>query len=602
MLITTENYKEKFDIFKNSCDSAKFVSFDCEMSGLTLEQKTEFTKYDTQQFRYYKERNIVKNFDLLQLGLTFFIEQQNPQNNEQFYLERTFTFFLFKNPKLKIEYGDDHILNTKTLCFPDAIKFLQKSNFDFSTLITKGISYNKICYEPLFKNSIALKNNSLLNNSSVFLSKSNENVIIDNIFNILEFIVDNNNKSKTTLIKYPNKKTVIFTLGCNLRNLFSIDNFLVNKKDENTLEIKKSKIKLNTESFIKKYTSIENFKNILNNNHKIIYELKNEEKNTIDDDTLLENELGFGIYMKYLLEKKLPIVGHNISFDLMFIYEKLIDDLPEDYYTFKQKIHEYFPIIYDTKYVATQLKKIENTALGSIHKYLLKNNINKYVLMKQDIENNFDCYSNEQKLHDAGFDSIITGEIFILMNKAVQNNSFENIINSNKKKKKNEKLNDNNIINENAKIGFADFELFTKFANFSFMSYIEAPYDTIIFGEQDKNEFFDIENKLIKEKYKNVFMFVLKHKNEDKHFFNNYEVYERFSNDNFDMNIEKIDVGSFFIQFNNENDEKMNEKENIIKVIKEAENRNNEEKIIIEKVFDYEEFHKNYKELIKFNK
>ena len=57
MIVNKENYNQAFEIFKNSCDTAKFVSFDCEMTGLNLEIKTEPTKYDTQDFRYYKTRS-----------------------------------------------------------------------------------------------------------------------------------------------------------------------------------------------------------------------------------------------------------------------------------------------------------------------------------------------------------------------------------------------------------------------------------------------------------------------------------------------------------------------------------------------------------------
>ena len=33
MIVTKENYKNIFKLFKETCDDAKFVSFDCEMTG-----------------------------------------------------------------------------------------------------------------------------------------------------------------------------------------------------------------------------------------------------------------------------------------------------------------------------------------------------------------------------------------------------------------------------------------------------------------------------------------------------------------------------------------------------------------------------------------
>ena len=67
MIVTNENYQKVFEMFKDSCDKAKFVSFDCEMTGLCLDLKTEPTKYDTQEFRYYKVKQGVEKYDLILL-------------------------------------------------------------------------------------------------------------------------------------------------------------------------------------------------------------------------------------------------------------------------------------------------------------------------------------------------------------------------------------------------------------------------------------------------------------------------------------------------------------------------------------------------------
>ena len=76
MIVTNDNYKNAFNIFKNSCDKAKFVAFDCEMTGLNIDLTTEPTKYDTQEYRYNKIKQCVEKFDLIQLGLTFFMERK----------------------------------------------------------------------------------------------------------------------------------------------------------------------------------------------------------------------------------------------------------------------------------------------------------------------------------------------------------------------------------------------------------------------------------------------------------------------------------------------------------------------------------------------
>ena len=115
MLVFNENFKQTLPIFKEAVDKASFVSFDCEMTGVTLEPKTDGTKYDTQQFRYYKTREVVKKFELIQLGLTFYIEHTRSVENEQIYIERTFTFYLFKNSKLKSINDDISKIDTSAV-------------------------------------------------------------------------------------------------------------------------------------------------------------------------------------------------------------------------------------------------------------------------------------------------------------------------------------------------------------------------------------------------------------------------------------------------------------------------------------------------------
>ncbi len=154
MIVTNENYQKVFEIFKDSCDKAKFVSFDCEMTGLCLDLKTEPTKYDTQEFRYYKVKQGVEKYDLIQLGLTFFIEEKKLINNkdEEYYLERSFTFYLFKNPqKNYYSFEKKNINFFESLCHPPSIKFLSQNNFDFNILISKGIPYTKLSYEKKLK-------------------------------------------------------------------------------------------------------------------------------------------------------------------------------------------------------------------------------------------------------------------------------------------------------------------------------------------------------------------------------------------------------------------------------------------------------------------
>ena len=277
MIVNNENYEKVFDIFKNSCDTAKFVSFDCEMTGLNSEIKTEPTRYDTHEFRYYKVKKEVEKFGLIQLGLTFFIEKEKTNeekienNTGQYYLERSFTFYLFKNPQIKY-FNNEKSNNILTISHPNSLKFLNQNDFDFNTLISKGIHYNKLNYENKIKNYL-INERSIINNCTFFLNKEDEKNLIESIIKIAEFLllteVKSGQKKPILLLKLANKPVMSFLLGYNFKLVLYVDNFTIQKstKEENTVEVKVTKTAEDSQFNII-YNSLDNFKNLLRNNPK----------------------------------------------------------------------------------------------------------------------------------------------------------------------------------------------------------------------------------------------------------------------------------------------------------------------------------------------
>ena len=619
MIVNNENYEKVYEIFKQSCDISKFVSFDCEMTGLNSEIKTEPTRYDTHEFRYYKVKKEVEKFDLIQLGLTFFIEKEKTNeekienNTGQYYLERSFTFYLFKNPQIKY-FNNEKSNNILTISHPNSLKFLNQNDFDFNTLISKGIHYNKLNYENKIKNYL-INERSIINNCTFFLNKEDEKNLIESIIKIAEFLllteVKSGQKKPFLLLKLANKPVMSFLLGYNFKLVLYIDNFNIQKSTnvENTVEVKVTKTAEDSQFNII-YNSLDNFKNLLRNNPKMIYKLKYQtqsKKNIVNSeneiDKLVEKELGFSKYIKYLSDKKIPIIGHNIYFDTMFIYDKLIGDLPDDFYSFKSEINKYFPFIYDTKSISVLLNKYEKTGLDSLHRTLIKNKYNSYVSFVEDLENGFDLYKNSEKLHDAGYDSKITGECFILMNKALENNYLiEKKFDDNNKKKKKAK-NDKNKENDtvNIKYGFCNMKLFDEFTNVSLLSLIELDYRKVIWdvNKQSKDEYISSENCIIQH-FKNVFMVKFKWNLENCHLINSYEIANLLKNNMYNLIVIKIDYDKALVEFccddfNNEKDYS-----NIINILTEIKNNNLNinNQLIIDDVYPYENFNQQYLKLL----
>ena len=627
MIVYNENQKEAYEIFKNTCDNSQYVSFDCEMTGINLGTKTDGTKYDTQEFRYYKQREVVSKLDLIQIGFTFYQErtkkiEKEPEKEKdkkeieekQFYLERTFLFYLYKNSKLKMINED--LFDSELRAHPAALKFLGDTNFDFNILIKKGINFNKLQNREKIKSALNEKK-ILLSNGAMFLSKENESLLIEKVIQVSEYIIKGT--SKPFEISFDNNRLLIFFLGINFKKLLNIDGFIITKsfekgKDKTIIITKKENISNN--GFNQKYNSFDNFKIIIKNDVNIIYQSRYQLgcfSNEEIVNQLTDEELGFSKFIEYLCSKKIPIIGHNIYYDMMFVFDKLIGDLPPDFYSFKEQIHQYFPIIYDTKYITTKLTQqykkcnIEKTNLDNVYKTIMKDRFDIYVDFFPDAPNGFCLYNDMErdKLHDAGYDSIITGRCFILLNKALEN-GFE-ITNVNKQ---NLGIASKDLDKEKEEIkikyGFADKNLFEQYANKTFMSLIENENGIINWNVgkdgQSQEEFNKGDQELINDTFKNVFLVIFKVP-EDHSVINIYEISDIFENDDYAISIVKADIYAAFVEFtcDEEDDNKDDDNKKIEKLVENIKNSNSNDinaKWKIEKIYSSKEFYDNYKEII----
>jgi hypothetical protein len=84
-----------------------------------------------------------------------------------------------------------------------------------------------------------------------------------------------------------------------------------------------------------------------------------------EQDEELNHLIGFRQVIDRIIKSKKLIVGHNLMLDLCHTYTKFIGDMPDDSAEFKKRIMDLFPLIVDTKYIASYL--FEKDHFGSTH-------------------------------------------------------------------------------------------------------------------------------------------------------------------------------------------------------------------------------------------
>jgi poly(A)-specific ribonuclease len=122
-----------------------------------------------------------------------------------------------------------------------------------------------------------------------------------------------------------------------------------------------------------------------------------------DTDYLKTATIELKAVVEALRIKKHIIVGHNLFTDLGFLYSTFVDKLPHNVHHFQAEIHERFPLVLDTKFLATE-GLISNNARNGLRDMLEPfKNMNTPLILLHEKHTSYS--GGFGKDHEAGFDS-----------------------------------------------------------------------------------------------------------------------------------------------------------------------------------------------------
>lgn len=112
--------------------------------------------------------------------------------------------------------------------------------------------------------------------------------------------------------------------------------------------------------------------------------------------------------------KRTVIVGHNVFMDLMYFYKCFFSALPDKVEDFQRIIHDLFPVVIDTKYLATHNRDnpaMANSSLEQLDVELTRLPFDKVpvIVLHEDHRN----YFINTAAHEAGYDSFQTAKVLI---------------------------------------------------------------------------------------------------------------------------------------------------------------------------------------------
>jgi poly(A)-specific ribonuclease len=120
----------------------------------------------------------------------------------------------------------------------------------------------------------------------------------------------------------------------------------------------------------------------------------------------------FNRYAANLKMKRPVLVGHNLFTDLVYLYQSFIGPLPDSVSEFRIRIHDLFPTIVDTKYLATHNCGNINPS-SSLEQ--TEEAVRNQQIPKIETHSEHTKYVNQAAFHEAGYDSLLTARVMILL-------------------------------------------------------------------------------------------------------------------------------------------------------------------------------------------
>ena len=119
--------------------------------------------------------------------------------------------------------------------------------------------------------------------------------------------------------------------------------------------------------------------------------------------------------------KRIPVVVHHGFMDLCFLMTHFVEpDLPDDLWDCKVLLREYFPLIYDTKVMSTDLSLLNNQAasnLAALYRKVVLGEESGFLSERVEVveAQNDDNTSSTDQEHEAAYDAFMTGTVFIAL-------------------------------------------------------------------------------------------------------------------------------------------------------------------------------------------
>ncbi|KAJ3081397.1 hypothetical protein HK102_002366 [Quaeritorhiza haematococci] len=384
MDVCRDNFGAQLESIKAAIANCDFIAIDLEFTGLSTtphSSQSQINSLDTHQERYAKIRDSASAFQIVQYGVCPFIWDQKKET----YVAKPFNIYVFPLPPANGQRGWG--LDRAFYCQASTLEFLKRNGFDFNKWITQGVPYASREEEERIRRKTGTKPEY----SDIPIDDSNREFVESSIAEVKSWLQNSNEK---TYVMQPSTSYHRRLVHQEVRKEFNGFVATASGKTPGTVEM----TRLTSEERRARLTG---------------------EASRIEDDIM--EVVGARRIIDAIASSGKPVVGHNMFLDLAQTMHHFVGPLPTLVEDFKKALNRVFPIIYDTKYLASNNSEVQpfmtNTALSELWNCVSRSPFDGPAIeIHKDFANDDGTtLDTENSFHEAGYDAYVTGFGFLRM-------------------------------------------------------------------------------------------------------------------------------------------------------------------------------------------
>jgi len=372
MDVTRENFSAAVDALEALLPTAEFVAIDEEMTGIMLDKSTAPHAGDTLETRYQKMKRVTHEFNLIQVGMCLYHREEGKL------VARPFNFYVLPDAKSACARLTMHV---------STAEFHKTNGLNFNTWLCQGIPFLSSAEFDALESKLDDDADEAAPASRIELTRPADKQFVANALASIAAWLPGSSEGEGGMYE-------LVLPECNAFLRKALFELLQQQYPELTAESRA-------------LPEAPEWKKQL-----VIVRLSEEERAARKAERRaaklekLRERAGFLRVWRLLTAARKPIVGHNLTYDLLFLMSHFHrSPLPSTLAECKATLHELFPAVWDTKLVAMQSGRYADTVLAKLHEAL----VSSAGVSAVPLAAGFESYEGAERCHEAGYDAYLTG-------------------------------------------------------------------------------------------------------------------------------------------------------------------------------------------------